>query len=266
MDDVPRGWGELLAAVRRREDGETLPEPEQRAALELAVDLGVAALPGVLDCSVTLLRPDRSFSTPVASGGLALVLDQVQYDLNEGPCVYTAQFGGEHWMVAAQAVKTSKYSQARWPRFAAQVIAHEVGASISLPLGPGREPGAALNLYLQNLDGFQTGPAQEISRVLARSASALLADADNAIGVQWFSEVRLRRAMREGSLITRAQGVVMAQQGVSGHQAYRGLAVRSRDEARPLVDVAREVLATADAGSGAESEAGSASSSDDVSA
>ena len=66
--DISPGWGELLATVRRRENGAAMPQADRQEALELATSLGLATLPGAVGCSISVQRPDGAFTTPAGAG------------------------------------------------------------------------------------------------------------------------------------------------------------------------------------------------------
>ena len=108
MSEISSGWSELLAAVRRCEDGGPPSAPERQVALELAVSVGLATLPGAAGCSITRPRSGGGFVTPVAAGPVALALDEVQYTTDDGPCLRAARTGRPSWAFTV-------LSRCRWP-------------------------------------------------------------------------------------------------------------------------------------------------------
>jgi hypothetical protein len=239
MFDKSPGWGELLAAVRHCQNGEPLPEPDEQAALELATSVGLATLPGTVGCSISLQRPDGGFVTPAAAGPVARILDDVQYASDDGPCVRAARTGVFERLDPMEADR-------RWPELVRRAADTGVRSSLSLPLLTARAP-AALNLYGAQPGVFGSERATAVAGVIARATSVLLMD----VGEQpdeGLSSARVHRAIRERTLITRAQGVVMVREGVSADAAYRWLAVRSAEESSSLWDVARRVLDAAESG------------------
>jgi AmiR/NasT family two-component response regulator len=77
--------------------------------------------------------------------------------------------------------------------------------------------------------------------VLAQAVAVLLMEVGR-LPDEGLSAARVHRTFAERSLISRAQGVVMARDGVNERLAYRKMAIRSAEEASPLRDVARRVL------------------------
>jgi hypothetical protein len=241
MPDVQSGWAELLSVVRRCESGEPLAEPEQQAALELATTVGLAALPGALGCSISLQRPDTGFVTPAAAGKVAIILDDVQYALGDGPCIRAARTGKPEKL---DPIATDR----RWPELVRQAADNAVASSLSLPLLTARAP-AALNLYGSAQGVFESAQATAVASVVARATSALLMDV-GGLPIEGLSTARIQRAISERTLITRAEGVLMARDGISSRLAYHRMAVRSADESSWLRDVAQRVLDEAEGAAG----------------
>jgi hypothetical protein len=260
MADVFPGWGELLGLVRRYEGGDPLPDSERPAALELAVSVGRASVPGVIGCSISLQQPDQGFVTPAAAGPVSLLLDEVQYADDDGPCLRAARTGQPQRLDPLA-------TDPRWPELVRQARAHGVSASLSLPLLTAETP-AALNLYAAAEGVLGSARATAVAGVVARATSALLMGGAG-LAIEGLSAARIHRAIAERTLITRAQEVLMARHRGPAPEAYHRLAVRSAVESSPMWEVARRLLEAegATAPTEPESEAGSASSSgEDVSA
>ena len=83
-----------LAEAARKVAG----NPEVQAALQSVVDLAVASC-GCSGASVTLVRADGGVETTASSGGLVEQADELQYSLDEGPCLRAAENGGAYLIV-----------------------------------------------------------------------------------------------------------------------------------------------------------------------
>jgi|tagenome__1003787_1003787.scaffolds.fasta_scaffold20957999_3 hypothetical protein len=233
MTEISAGWNDLLAVVGRCERGELLPESDRQASLELATAVGLATLPGAVGCSITLQGTDGGFLTPAAAGPASGILDDVQYATGDGPCLRAARTG-----LPERLDKIS--ADPRWPELVRRAADNAVVCSLSLPLITARRP-AALNLYGDAVNAFGSSRSQELAGVIARATSALLTDAtDRPVG--GLDAARVQRTISERSLISRAQGVVMAREAVDAARAYRLLAIRSADESSSLWEVAQRVL------------------------
>lgn len=233
MARLSSGWGELLAAVRRCERGEPLPERDRQATLELATTVGLATLPSAVGCSISLQRPDGGFATPAAAGPAARILDDVQYAQDDGPCQSAARTGRPQRV-------DDLATDPRWPELVRRAADAGVASLLSVPLPASRLPGA-LNLYGDSRQAFASAWAMAVAGVIARATSALLMDVE-APRIEGLDAARMRRAIAERTLITRAQGVLMGRDRVSDALAFHRLAIRSGEEARPLLDIARQIL------------------------
>jgi hypothetical protein len=243
MAEMSSGWSDLLDVVRRCERGEPLPESDRQESLQLATAVGLATLPGAVGCSISLQQPEGGFFTPAAAGDVATILDDVQYANDDGPCVRAARTGNPQRVDEMGA-------DPRWPDLARQAVDHGVASSLSLPLLTSRSP-AALNLYGATRNAFGSARDSAVAGVIARATSALLMDVDG-LPIEGLSAVRVQRAITDRTLITCAQGVVMAQERLSAPLAYRQLAIRSATESSSLRDVAQRVLAETAAAAGTE--------------
>lgn len=63
--------------------------------------------------SVTLRTPDGRFHTPVATGWTGRILDELQYEFGEGPCVTAAEDPGPGFAAWSDFSRTDS----PWPRF-----------------------------------------------------------------------------------------------------------------------------------------------------
>lgn len=263
MADISASWGDLLALVRQCEGGQPLSEPGRQAALQLAVSVGLATVPGAVGCSISLRQPDGGFVTPAAAGPVSILLDDLQYAQGDGPCLRAARTG------QAQRLDSFAAAEPDWPEFVRQGLTNGVASSLSLPLLTATMP-AALNVYGKAENVFGSARATAVAGVTARATSALLMDAGGT-AIQELSAARILREVGKRTLISRAQGVLMEREGLPAEPAYHHLAVRSKVDSQPIWEVARRLLeseaARQEALTGRESEAGSASSAgEDVSA
>ena len=109
---------------------EFLDEVAARAATEVS--------PG-LSCGLTV-RSDGRPLTIASSDGYANKLDQLQYRLDQGPCLTTLRTGK---VVLDDGTDAGE----RWPLYRLQGEAAGLGVSLSVPVSHGPHVLAALNLY-----------------------------------------------------------------------------------------------------------------------
>jgi hypothetical protein len=234
--DEPEDWPHLLRMVRNYTAGEVVTAEQRQAALESAMALGCSSVPGAVACSTSVAFEDQdpTFVTVAASAPSALVLDELQYRMDDGPCLTAAREGR---VTAVEAMATDQ----RWPELSERALAEGVRQSVSLPLVLTRGLGA-LNVYGGDGTAFRSSEARRRAALLADVTSVLLDDpADDGEGL---SAAQLQRILGERSVIQRAQGMVMARDGVSAEQAFHTLALASAEQSRRLADVAAAMLAS----------------------
>ena len=216
------GWATLLRAVRGPgRPGDPAP------LLAAAVRLGTDVAPGVVGCSLTVGAPGR-WTTPHASDPIALTLDGAQYEAGEGPCVEAAITGSAQQLDRIGA-------DTRFPGFARAAAVHGVESSLSLPL-PGAPERSALNLYGDHERAFDSARACAVADLLARLIGSLSQQA-----VVEEVESAVTTAFERGVLVRAGAAALARQTGVSDRDAYLVLAERSRQEQRPIVDLATQV-------------------------
>lgn len=189
--------------------------------------------------SVTLRTPDGQFFTPVQTDEVATELDQVQYQLDEGPCLTAADPNGP-----ALALSDDLATESQWPRFA-PVAAQRGYASLcatALQL-TGQQPqlSGSLNLYSRKPGGF-TAEDQAVALLLATHASLALAHT-RTVEMAELQARQLHRAIDSRDVIGQAKGILMARRGCSAAEAFDLLRTTSQELNVKLVQLA-ETLTT----------------------
>lgn len=110
------------------------------------VDLTEVSIPKVTQVSVTVVQ-GLDAHTPACTGGLALALDESQYELGQGPCLHAASSAGIEFV-------SDMTTESRWPDWTARAL--RAGARTSLSIGLPAHAGVsgALNLYATGTDAF----------------------------------------------------------------------------------------------------------------
>jgi hypothetical protein len=105
---------------------------------ELAVLAARALGPGIA-CGITLQNNGRPL-TVAASDGFASQADELQYGLDQGPCLSALRTG--------QQVRVDDLAaDHRWRRYGVRALAHGVRSSLSLPLSASGGPAGTFNFY-----------------------------------------------------------------------------------------------------------------------
>lgn len=195
----------------------------------------VAALP-IDGAAVSTLGPLLASETIAASDATVARLDELQFDLNEGPC----------W----DALRTARpvlepdlrhRPKNTWPAFSEAALKEDVGAIFAFPMIVGRLKVGAVDFYAVRPKEFtrdQTAQAGALvdavgRQVLRRSLDALAAEAGEIPPADRFS----RR------IVHQATGMVIAQLGVSPDEAELVLRGHAFAEDRSMREVAEDVLA-----------------------
>ena len=203
---------------------------------ELAEYAGVFfSAPGIkVRCAFTVLRRKKS-ATVASSDSQARMLDEVQLEFGEGPCLAAMQ---EMTTVHVPDVA----SESRWPAYMSTVAGHGVGSILAVPLALEGETRAALNLFSPRPHGFSgediTG-AEEFADQASKSLRL-------ALRIAQLTEARndLTAAMQSRTAIDIATGIIMAQNRCGQEAALRVLKTASSLRNVKLRDVAASVAAS----------------------
>ncbi len=189
------------------------------AALELVTALAQATVGGADGVSVSLARAGK-LTTIAATDDTIAQMDRDQYATGQGPCLAAAAQG--HWFHIE-----SLAEEDRWPAFVPRARDGGIGSILSTPLlGTGDRPVGALNIYSRSDRAF--GPAeQELAALFATQASRIVTDARADVAAEEAAQ-RFQDALRVREIIAHAQGVLMAQEGVTAEAAYAILCRSSR--------------------------------------
>ncbi len=196
-------------------------------ALQSVVDLAVTNCE-CLGASVTLVGTAGGVETTASSGELVEQADQLQYTLEEGPCLRAAEQGGAYLIVDTR-------TDPRWPRWGPAVAELGLRSVLSIHLFTDRRVLGALNLYYESKDDFADDEV-EVARVVAAHASVALA--------KLRSERDLWRAIDSRHLIGQAQGMLMERFKLSSEKSFSVLRRYSQQHNMKLGEVAGELVRT----------------------
>ncbi|WP_291054259.1 GAF and ANTAR domain-containing protein [Herbiconiux sp.] len=195
----------------------------------------VAALP-IDGAAVATLGPLLASETIAASDPTVARLDELQFDLREGPC-------WDALRTARPVLEPDLRHNPRhsWPAFSEAALREDVGAIFAFPMIVGRLKIGAVDLYSARAREFTRDQSEQAGalvavvgrQVLRRSLDALVADAGEAPRTDRFS----RR------IVHQATGMVIAQLGVSPGEAELVLRGHAFAESRSMREVAEDVLA-----------------------
>ncbi|MFG2250824.1 ANTAR domain-containing protein [Spirillospora sp. NPDC048823] len=188
-----------------------------------------------LSCGITM-KTDGRPTTVASSDALAEKVDEVQYQLDRGPCLYSMRSG-------EQVLLKDLHHPDRWGDYAAHALEHGVRASLSMPLHPGGDSQGrgALNIYAPTIDAFgpeQISQASGYAQILSGAVALAVRIADQAA-----LTAHLRTALTSRATIDQAIGVVMARRRCPPEQAFEILRQTSQNNNAKLRDVAARLVA-----------------------
>ncbi|WP_265522390.1 GAF and ANTAR domain-containing protein [Oerskovia flava] len=216
--------GEIAAAARLLAD-----EPSLQETLDRIAQLAVAMVDGCDSAGISMVVRGGRIETPAHSDDVAVRGDELQYALDEGPCLDAIR--------ETEVVYTADLAlDERWPRWSHAVLGElGVRSMLCIQLYTTDAKHGALNLYAQQPNAF---PADIIP--LATTFAAVAAAALDAAR----TEDQLQTAVHTRTLIGQAQGIIMERYRVSPAQAFAVLSRVSQDSNVRLQEVARQIVTT----------------------
>jgi GAF domain-containing protein len=238
-DEAPDGRGQPSAqntggatgldtlAVQLSELARSLQQDsDPHETLVKIVDQAVALIPGCDAGSISVVRARKQVTSEAASGELPRVVDKLQEEVGQGPCL-DAAYQEETVRVADMA------SETRWPLFAARALAAGAGGILCFQLYVEDDNLGALNLYSYEAHSFDD-ESEHVGLLFASHAAVAYA----AVRQQ----ANLSRSLATRQLIGQAQGILMERHGITGDQAFAVLTRASQNCNIKLRDVAEHLV------------------------
>jgi hypothetical protein len=202
----------------------------------LIVSLAVTTIDGCDLAGVMARRGGRAV-TLAASDEPVRALDQMQVDVEEGPCLEV--LGGRTAEYAADLATCD-----RWPRFAVRATLAGVRSVLAVAVGADDTP-AALNLYARLPDAF--GPVDRGQAAIFATHARLALGERRQRTRDAATEAQLRHALAMRDVIGQAQGILMERDRISPRQAFevlrrasQHLNIKLRDVAQTLIDTGED--------------------------
>lgn len=183
-------------------------------------------IPGGDHVSISVIHHDRRIETVTATGDAARRIDEVQYELGEGPCLDAL----EH---KRPLEVEDLRDESRWPRFAKAAAAMGIHSRMAFLLYTSDENLGALNIYSESCEAFDS-EAQQIGQLFATHAALAYGQAR--------TQGQLTDAMATRQRIGQAIGIVMERHGIDEDRAFQFLVRVSTTGNIKLRDVAAELV------------------------
>jgi GAF domain-containing protein len=200
-----------------------------------------------VSCGMTM-RPDGRSVTVACTDEVAAKVDEIQYRLDEGPCLH-AMRGGEVVSIP------DTVEQAQWPEFEAAAAAAGIRSCLAVPLtappknSRDRRPVGALNLYARSAKAFGAIQAER-AETFAQTASGALVLARRLARYADLND-QLRASLASRSAIDQALGIIMAREQAGPREpdgnctqdrAFELLRAASQNTNTKLQDLARAIV------------------------
>jgi GAF domain-containing protein len=189
---------------------------------------------GGLSVGMTM-QPDGKPVTVACSDPLAARVDEVQYELDEGPCLHAMRDGR---MVRVE----DTADKARWPEFEARAASHGIRSCLALPLNADGKPVGALNLYAREVAAFGTAEARLAEKFAVNASGAVSLALRLASHTALIEQLRSSLASR--GVIDQALGIIMAAEHCTQDRAFSILRSASQNSNVKLRDIASAVVAS----------------------
>jgi GAF domain-containing protein len=212
----------IAAAARSIHHTQSLDETLQAIAY-VARD----SVPGFDHVGISTVQRNGKVETRAATGHLVYELDNLQYSLNEGPCVETLR--DAHVVVAPQI----RHDQ-RWPRFVPPAVGLGLRSQLAVRLYVDKEGVlGGLNLYSTTSDDVDA-EAESIAELFAVHAAIALNNAHE--------RETLNQALESRKVIGQAIGMIMERYDMSEDRAFAFLVRASSHSNLKLRDIAQELV------------------------
>jgi GAF domain-containing protein len=200
--------------------------------LQELAELAARLVTGSLCCSMTL----RSAGGPVTAactGQVASRVDEVQYQLDDGPCLHAMRHGHPVHIEDTE-------DQAHWPKFEEQAATQGIRSCLALPLVADGKPVGALNLYARVAGAFGVAETRRAEN-FAENASGALALALRLASYAALTD-QMRSSLASRAVIDQAIGVIMAQERCTQARAFAMLRAVSQNGNVKLRDIASAIV------------------------
>lgn len=221
----------VIDTVRRL--SEVLQPGDLDETLKRVTTAAVQVLPDVEHASITVLHEDGTLSSSAETSAVVTEADARQYELREGPC-YEAATEQSH------VVSGNLAADERFPKYGRVAAEAGLRSQAGIRLFESRRARGALDLYSSKVGAFE-----DLSMLAGLFASQA------ALALAYAAEVSdLRRAMRTRETIGKAVGIVMERYQLADDRAFAFLTRISQNRNVKLNQVAEEVIAANESGTG----------------
>lgn len=185
-----------------------------------------------IECAVTLRR--RKHSTTIAgSSEKAVMLDQIEQRMGEGPCVEALEVG--HPVILSDA-----HNEKRWPNYCKVLSTEGYRSAVGIPLNLGPDSDGVLDFFAAPANEFAPDTLGD-AHVYADMAARTLRLAIRISAAEQLAD-NLKAALESRTVIDLACGMIMAQNNCPQDEAIEILKKASSGRNEKLRVIAEEIV------------------------
>ena len=222
QDELASLFSSFARNAQKQDDPHSTLVEIVRAAVEL--------VPGCDSGSISVVQGRRKVTSEAASGELSRIVDSLQEETGQGPCL-DAAYEQETVRVPDMA------SEQRWPRFTAKALAAGAAGMLSMQLYVEGDNLGALNLVSRQPWAFDD-ESEHTGLLFAAHAAIAYAAAQK--------QAKLTRTIETRQLIGQAQGILMERHKITADRAFNVLVKASQQENLKLREVADRLVRSGD--------------------
>ena len=222
-----------LAGVFAHLSGILLTESTVASALQTLTSLAADTIATSIGAGISLLSVDGKRTTSAATDPLVEVLDNLQYELDQGPCLSS-------WRELAVFRSDGRDDEGRWPTWVPRARERGMRSFLSAPLVHGGQALGAMKVYSTEVDAFDERD-EDLLRRFGEQAAIFVANVQTVEAAARLSD-DLKQTLRTRDVVAMARGMVMARRRVGPEEAFRHLMTESHRARRSLRDVAESIV------------------------
>jgi GAF domain-containing protein len=188
---------------------------------------------GVDGAGLTLAHEDGLPRWVAVSDAAMELLEQVQHDFGEGPCLLAFT---EDRVVAVEDLRSERV----WDRLAAVVAQLHVCGVLSVPVRLASQPVGTLDVYASQPRAWTPTEVEALGAFAVVTAELVVTGVE--LAMRDAEVAQLRKALTSRVWIEQAKGVLVATQAVTPDEAFQQLRARARSSQRRVADLAQEVV------------------------
>lgn len=204
-----------------------------QAVMEQLAATAPRVVPGLLTAGITVAMAGRII-TVATTDALGRLLDERQYDLDEGPCLESMR---TNTIVDVPDMST----ETRWGPYPAQIRALGVEATHSVPLSARDQVIGVLNLYADHTHAFDAPPVVEAAAQLATLITMAITATLRNYGDITVTD-QLQQALASRSVIDQAIGILVGTQHCTPDEAFTILRGASQTRNVRLHQIAQDLV------------------------